>query len=401
MSDGSNLCTLIKHADVFTPEPAGKKDVFIASGKIIAMEDSIDLGSALAPEIIDAQGKRLVPGFIDSHVHILGGGGEGSYKTRTPEIMLSDITRGGVTTVIGCLGTDGTTRTITNLIAKARGLEEEGITCYIYTGSYQVPVRTLTGSIQDDIVLIDKIIGVGEIAMSDHRSSQPTVEDIAKVAAAARVGGILSGKAGIVNIHMGDGTRKLSFLEEIAENTEIPISQFVPTHVSRNPDLWASAIDYAKRGGFIDITTSITRDFPDNKGITPGAILKDAIDHGVPVENMTFSSDGQGSLPLFDEKGEFIRLSVGKVTSLFDSVRDAILHQNVPMEIALKVITTNPARILKLQRKGTIAVGKDADLVLLNENLEVDTVFALGRPMVRDGEVLVRGTFEEERDKPS
>ena len=401
MSDGSNLCKLIKHAEVFAPESLGKKDVLICAEKIIAIKDSIDLGNALDVEIIDAQGKRLVPGFIDSHVHILGGGGEGSYKTRTPEIMLSDITKGGVTTVIGCLGTDGTTRTMTNLIAKARGLEEEGITCYIYTGSYQVPVRTLTGSIQDDIVLIDKIIGVGEIALSDHRSSQPTVEDIAKVAAAARVGGILSGKAGIVNIHMGDGARKLSFLEEIVGKTEIPISQFVPTHVSRNADLWASAIDYAKRGGFIDITTSIIRDFAEEKGITASAILKDAIDHGVPVENMTFSSDGQGSLPLFNEKGEFIRLGVGKVTSLFDGVRDAILNQNVPMEIALKVITTNPARILKLQHKGTIAAGMDADLVLLNENLEVDTVIALGCSMVRVGEVLVLGTFEDGRNRPS
>jgi beta-aspartyl-dipeptidase (metallo-type) len=95
--------------------------------------------------------------------------------------MLTDITKAGVTTVVGCLGTDGCTRTMSNLLAKAKGLEEEGITTYVYTGSYQVPVRTVTGSIMDDVILLDKVIGCGEIAISDHRSSQPTKEEFAKI----------------------------------------------------------------------------------------------------------------------------------------------------------------------------------------------------------------------------
>ena len=394
MSDESNILKLIKNADVFAPVPLGKKDVLVAGSQIASIQEHIDLGNSLDFDLIDANGMILAPGFIDSHVHILGGGGEGSYKTRTPEIMLSDITKGGVTTVIGCLGTDGTTRTMTNLIAKARGLEEEGITCYIYTGSYQIPVRTLTGSIQDDLVLIDKIIGVGEIALSDHRSSQPSAEDLAKIAASARVGGILSGKAGIVNVHMGDGDRKMRFLEEIIASTEIPISQFIPTHVARNPDLWKSALAYAKRGGFIDITTSSTRDFAQKKGLRSSELLKMALDEGIPTDNITFSSDGQGSLPVFDDKGEFIRLGVGKVASLYEEVKDAIQNHGVPMENVLKVITSNPARILKLDKKGSIVVGKDADLVLLNERLEIDTVFAMGRVMIKDKEVQVKGTFE-------
>ncbi|MFH1941090.1 MAG: beta-aspartyl-peptidase [bacterium] len=388
------MLKLIKNVEVFTPDPIGRKDVLITGNSIGYIQDNIALGKSLEVETIDGSGKLLVPGFIDSHVHILGGGGEGSYKTRTPEIVLSDIIRGGVTTVIGCLGTDGVTRTMSNLIAKARGLEEEGITCFIYTGSYQIPVRTLTGSILDDIILIDKIIGVGEIALSDHRSSQPTVEEIAKIAAAARVGGMLSGKAGVVNVHMGDGKRKLSFLDEIIDTTEIPITQFIPTHVGRNPDLFQAAIAYAKKGGFVDLTTSVLKTSPDDKPVTSAPFLKKMLDEGVPVENITFSSDGQGSLPEFDEHGKFIRLGVGKVTSLFNDIRDAIMNHNVPIETALKVITSNPATILKLHQKGSISVGKDADLVLLDEDLEIDTVIAKGRIMVRQKEVVVKGTFE-------
>ncbi|HUV58611.1 MAG TPA: beta-aspartyl-peptidase [Desulfatiglandales bacterium] len=395
MSDEMRMIKLIKNANVFTPEPLGKKDVLITAEKIGYIQDRIDPGKEIDIEVIDAKGMLLVPGFIDSHVHICGGGGEGGFKTRTPEIMLSDITKGGVTTVVGCLGTDESTRTIRNLIAKAKSLKEEGITCYIYTGSYHIPVRTLTDSIQDDIVLIDEIIGVGEIAVSDHRSSQPTLEDIGKIAAAARVGGMLSGKAGIVNIHIGDGKDKLSFLEHVANSTEIPITQFIPTHLGRNPGLFEAAIQYAKKGGLIDFTTSSPEWPPIKANIKCSKALKEVLDQGIPVERVSFTSDGQGSLPRFDEKGEFSGLEVGMVTSLFKEVRDAIIDEKIPVEIAITVITSNPARNLKLLNKGRVHVGKDADLVLLNENLDIDTVIARGRIMIRNKEIMVKGVFEK------
>ena len=395
MSDEMRMLKLIKNANVFTPEPLGKKDVLITADKIGHIQDHIDIGKEIDIEVLDAEGMMLVPGFIDSHVHILGGGGEGGFKTRVPEIMLSDITSGGVTTVVGCLGTDETTRTISNLIAKANSLEEEGITCYLYTGSYHIPVRTLTGSIQDDIVLIEKVIGVGEIAISDHRSSQPTLEDIAKIAAAARVGGMLSGKAGIVNVHIGDGEGKLSLLEQIANGTEIPITQFIPTHVGRNPDLFESAIQYAKKGGLIDLTTSIP-EWSQRKGnVKCSKALKEILAQGIPVEGVSFTSDGQGSLPLFDEEGQYRGLEVGKVVSLYKEVRDAIIDEKIPIEIALTVITSNPARNLKLTNKGGIQIGKDADLVLLDENLDIDTVIARGQIMIKNREIIVKGSFEK------
>ncbi len=61
---------------------------------------------------------------------LLGGGGEGGFQNRTPEVKLSQLTSAGVTTVVGCLGTDGVGRDMTALISKARGLEAEGITTY-------------------------------------------------------------------------------------------------------------------------------------------------------------------------------------------------------------------------------------------------------------------------------
>ncbi|MDF2548388.1 MAG: beta-aspartyl-peptidase [Anaerosolibacter sp.] len=391
------MIKLIKGGEVYGPHYMGKMNILIVSDKIGAVKKDLSVGDdTLEIEVIDAAGKYVMPGLIDAHVHIIGGGGEGSFRTRTPEIMLSQITLGGVTTVVGCLGTDGTTRDMKGLLAKARGLEEEGISTYIYTGSYQVPVKTITGSPMDDIILIDKIIGVGEIAISDHRSSQPTVEDIAKLTAEARVGGILSGKAGIVNIHMGDGERQLDDLIEIIENTEIPTTQFLPTHINRSIKLMEKGIAYGKMGGLMDLTTSSDPDFLEEDEVKASTGLKMALDAGVPIEQITFSSDGQGSMPIFNKHREFVGLGVGKVSSLYREIKDAVLIDGVSMEDALKVATSNPARILKLKNKGSIEVRRDADLILVDQKtLSIDTVIAKGKVMVQGGQAVVKGTFEE------
>lgn len=391
------MIKLIKDAKVFSPEFIGERDVLILNDKIAAIEEdiSIDGVNGVEVEVISARGKILVPGFIDGHVHIIGGGGEGGFKTRTPEILLTDIIAGGITTIIGCLGTDGITRSMEALLAKAKGLQEEGITTYIYTGSYKVPTTTITGDLMKDIITIDKVIGVGEIAISDHRSSQPYNDELKKLAGDARVGGILSGKAGVIHFHIGSGPDMLKKLFDMIETTEIPFTQFLPTHINRNMNLLNEGIRYAKAGGYIDFTTSSDSDYLDDDETKASRALKKSIREGVPVERITFTSDGQGSLPRFNEKKEFVGLDIGRVSSLFKEVKDAILIDEIPMEIALKTITSNPADLLKLKGKGRIGKSYDADLVLLDEEtLDIDTVIARGQIMIQNKEIKTFGTFE-------
>lgn len=393
------MVTIIRNAKVYQPEYAGVKDILILGDRIAAVGEHLraDFGGSLEVQEINGEGMAAVPGFIDSHEHIMGGGGEGGFHTRTPEASLGDLIRNGITTVVGCIGTDGVGRDMTALLAKAHALENEGITTYAYTGSYQVPVHTLTDSLMKDIMMLDKVIGVGEVAVSDHRSSQPSFEEFARIAADARVAGMISGKAGIVNVHLGDSERRLDLIRRVIHETEIPASQFLPTHVNRNEALFEECLDFAAEGGTIDFTGNEDIDYwetiCDEVRVCRG--IRRLLERGISSDRFTISSDGQGSMPVFNAQGEYQGIGIGKASCLLKEVRECVQKESIPLETAIKGITCNPASILKLDRKGRIKGGFDADICLLEEGtLKLNTVIAKGQVMVKDGEQKVFGTFE-------
>lgn len=339
---------IIRNATVYNPDKLGKKDVLIVNDKIIAIDDKIEISSngIFDVEEINCKGKILVPGFIDGHVHILGGGGEGGFSNRTPEATLSTLTKAGVTTVVGVLGTDGVGRDMNALLSKARALEEEGITTFVFDGNYRLPIKTLTENLINDIMAIDKIIGIGEIALSDHRSSQPSFDEFVKTVADTRVGGILSGKAGIINVHLGDGKRCLDLINEVVEKTEIPISQFWPTHINRNAYLFEEGIKFAKKGGIIDFTGNSDPDLWEKLygEVKVTKAIKRVLEEGISEDNFTLTSDGQGSFPIFDNKGNYKGIGIGTSSCLLESIKACVFEENIPLEKAIRAITVNPAK---------------------------------------------------------
>ncbi len=388
------MLTLIRNARVYTPHHEGRKDVLFAGAKVIAIEENIALSTDVAVTEIDATEHLLVPGFVDSLVHITGGGGEAGFASRTPQMQLSDATTAGITTVVAALGTDALSRTHTDLVAKAKGLKEEGLNVYCYTGSYHLPAKTLSGDIEKDIMFIDEIIGVGEVAIADHRGSQLSVQELAKVAAQSRVAGMLSSKRGTVSIHVGPSNSHLSLLHEVAEQTDIPLSQFYPTHMNRNADLVTAGIRFAKSGGTIDFTASTTEYDLAHGELAAAEALAYCLNEGVPPHQLTMSSDGHASLPIFDEHNNLLGLEVGKERSLLDAFIQAVHVFGVSIEHALMSVTSNPADILGL-KKGRIEIEGDADLVLLDaHSLEPSYVWSKGKCMVENGRVAIKGMFE-------
>lgn len=377
---------LIKNVHVYGPEDLGIKDILIAGEKIELIQSNIEMDRKYV-KMIDGTGKYVVPGFIDPHVHITGGGGEGGPHTKVPEIMLSTLLCAGITTVVGMLGTDGTTRTTGNLFSKAKSLKEEGLTVYALTGSYRYPTVTLTGDVQKDIVYIEECIGA-KIAISDHRSSMVLDHELARLASDVRVAAMLSNKPGIVTVHIGDGAEGLNPINRVLKQTDIPITVFRPTHVNRKSELLIQSFDFAKAGGFIDVTCGISKEAPPSKVI---AMAKEA---GVPLDRITFSSDGGGSWSTYDEEGRLTEMGVSGVSTLFYEFRIMVKEFNYSISEALQFITSNTADSLGLRNKGFLKQGYDADMVILDKSFEIESVLMGGKLFVEAYKSVVKGTFE-------
>lgn len=384
---------LLTNAQVFAPEDLGLCHVLIGGGRIIAISRDKDELEARKATVTDLEGRRLVPGFIDGHAHVTGGGGESGFSSRVPPVPLGQFTRAGVTSVIGVLGTDDTTRDTKSLLAQTRALREEGLGAWCHTGGYHVPPVTLTGSVRDDIVYLDPVIGVGELALSDHRSSQPTRDELLRIASDAHVAGMISGKAGIVHLHLGDGERGLDLVRQALQLSELPARVFNPTHINRRKALFDEAIDLAREGSTVDITA-----FPvaeDEDAWAADVALLRYLESGAPTDRVTISSDGGGCLPVFNEKGEMLHMDIGRPASLIETFQ-TLLGNGAVLEHILPAFTSNVAAILRLHDRGRIRAGDAADLIVLHDNNDISDVMAAGIWHLQAGKQQIFGQFEDQ-----
>lgn len=387
----STSIILIKNATLYSPKNLGLVHLVIAGGKVVYIGKKCPtLGDELAIQTIDAEGHAVIPGFIDAHTHITGGGGEAGFSTRVPPVPLSQFTRAGVTTVVGLLGTDDLTRNTESIIAQVYALREEGLSAYCYTGGYHLPPTTLTGSVKSDIVFIEPIVGVGELAISDHRSSQPTLNELLKVASEAHVARLMTGKAGTLHLHLGDGERGLSLIREALNTAEIPARTYNPTHINRRKALFDEACELAKQGCWVDVTAFETGDV----GYEPAEALVRYMGQDLPQDKLTISSDGGGCLPCFDSHGHMTKMDFASSSSMTE-VFYQLLDEGVSMEACLPFFTSNVADLMNFKNKGRITLGCDADLLILDPNMRIKHVMAQGLWHVFDTHIIKKGSFEE------
>ncbi|MDU1143727.1 beta-aspartyl-peptidase [Aeromonas rivipollensis] len=373
------MLTLIEGAEIHSPAPLGQQDLLVADGRIAWLGKGLTVPPDWPLVRVDGRGRYLVPGLVDPLAHITGGGGEGGFAFRTPELAAGEALKAGVTTLVAALGTDSLTRTPAQVLGKVREFRAAGVSAYMYTGSYHLPVKTLTGRVESDIMLIPEVLGVGELAISDHRSSAPTRDELARLVSEARVAGLLAGKSGVSFFHVGDGRGALAPLRALRDGTDIPLRQLYPTHCNRNPWLFAEAIDWGRAGGWIDLTTSSFPELLDDGEQLAAEALVALLAAGVPADRISFSSDANASLPRFDGEGRLVEMRCGQIASLWqECVRACAL--GVSLEVALGVVTANPARALGLAGKGVIGVGQDADLLLIApEHLAIERVMSGGQ----------------------
>lgn len=366
------MLLLIEHGELYDPEPCGTRSLLIANGQVekIGPVDRRALDAlGVEHEVIDADGCAVVPGFVDPHEHLLGGSGEGSLALQSPEMFLREIVRAGITSVVGTLGVDTTMKTMAGLLARAKALKEEGLSTWLWTGGYNVPPTTVMGSIREDMLFVDEVVGAGEVAISDERGLNQSAQELAKLVRDTHVGGLLSGKAGLTHLHVGEEEPRLRPLREIIERFQVKPEWLYPTHVQRNTRLLREAIDLANAGAFVDFDV-VDEDL--------AVWLNRYIDNGGPLERLTISSDTDSSTP---------DLYYQQITGL-------VKQHDFTLDLVLPLVTRNTARALKLSAKGCLEVGKDADAVILSrDTLEIRDVIAKGKRMVADGRPIVSERF--------
>ncbi len=381
------MAYLVKNAHVYAPEDLGIRDVLVVNDRIVAIDSALSVALPNL-EVIDARGLIMTPGFFDQHIHVTGGGGEAGPVSRPPELMLSELIRVGTTCVVGVLGTDFISRSVENLLAKVRGLTAEGVSAWMYTSNYHYPPTTLSGTVSRDLYYVPEVLGC-KIAIGDHRSSFPTMQTVLELLSEVRLGGMISGKLGVLHIHSGNIPGAFDMYDEIVDRG-MPIKHIRPTHCSRIEHVFESSVKFALKGGYVDYTSGGDTCFGPC-----AASVKKALDMGVDPTHITMSTDGHGSMPRFNDKGEMIGMGVCGVEGNYVEMKRLVKEFGVDLSTALRFITSNVADALQLTGYGHVQVDQVANFNLLDEDLNLSMVMSRGRIMMREGEVLVKGTFEE------
>lgn len=375
---------LIKNAKVYAPDFLGPKDILTGGGRILAIKDKIE--SSVLFDEWDAQGKITTPGIIDQHIHIIGAGGKHGFSSITPEIMVDGLASCGTTTVVGLLGTDGSTKGVKPLYAKCKALDQEGITAFMFTGYFGLDQMHITNNVQDEMIFIDKVIGC-KIAISDVRSSYPTDLELLRILRQVRVGGLIAKKKGVLHIHLGGLSSKIDNLLRIVKDHEFPIKHISPTHMGRTKDLFEEALIFSKMGGMVDISTGGTN------YAEPYKILLCGLEKGADINTFTFSSDGNAGLDKLDENGNLIGFRKAPFELNVIQAKKLVNEGNLSITDAFKTITLNPAINLGLNHKGRIKENCDADLCFFDEELNLTDVIAMGKHLVKDQNILIKPSF--------
>ena len=102
-------------------------------------------------------------------------------------------------------------------------------------------------------------------------------------------------------------------------------------------------------------------------------------------EGITLSTDSNGSFPKWNQAKEIVGMDRGRISTLDETV-SSLISQGLERGLAYSLVTSSPARWMRLAGKGRIGVGYDADIVI-RDGQKVRYVISRGQVLVREGRV--------------
>jgi beta-aspartyl-dipeptidase (metallo-type) len=359
---------LLRNGHVFSPQYAGVNDILIEDGIITCIRPKISVSAFVCAREIDVSGMFVMPGLIDTHVHIIGGGGETGDGSLIAPLEAASLIQNGITGCVGMLGYERRRKTPQMLFEKAAQFNEAGVETYALTGSYQLPPATLTGSLTEDLETLELCMGAGEIAIEDSRVQGFAMEQIILLLQTVHKAAKKTQKPLKAVFHIGDKAKDLSLLFRMVKIYPQTAEIAIPTHVNRSAQVLEEAAKYIQMGGTVDITAGITPKEAEEGFIPAPQALAFLLDKTGGLDNVTLSSDAGGSIPVFDEKGAIVSCGTADASALLLDMQ-AAYRKGMKLSELLKAAAVNPAVIYGLSQ-GIIFEGARACINITDDDLQ-------------------------------
>lgn len=385
--------TLLQNATVYAPKRLGVTNVLVGGRSILAIGAELNADGILGAAVVDLTGKTVVPGLVDGHLHQIGGCGLQGYASRAPELWTGELALAGITTSVATPGMDTLTKNMESVLAKVYALESDGLSAYAFLGGGRRPYQTLTGSIRKDLFVIEKLVGV-KVFLGESAASRYTNDELIDLASELEWSARTTSKACLLHAHLGETEDPAVQLLFTIKNSSAAPERFQATHGNYTEHTMTASLELARAGCVVDLNPLLDPRAGVMAAIGVQEALPRLLQAGIDPAMLTMSTDGNANVPRLQpdgSRGPYVK----NLGSLWAAIAELVNDIGMKLEDVLPLVTSNPARVLHLGEKGHVRTGADADLLVLDSNLQIVDVYAKGRRVVGDGAPLIESMYEQ------
>jgi N-acetylglucosamine-6-phosphate deacetylase len=376
----------IENGEVYRPFEMPEGTVIVVDGNKVTYVGPKEVGYPANTEIIDASDRMVTPGFIDMHIHGCAGFDVTEGRNGFLEEMSRFLARHGVTSFLPAVVSTTKKRMIRAIEnvretqekkkrANVLGLYLEGPYLNVEKAGAQNPQYIRNPNITEVKEVLDaaeKTVKVVALAPEKANAIQ-VIEELKNrgiVASAAHTNASYHEMLLVIEAGLSHVTHVFNAMRDF-NGQEIGAVGAALLHEELTTELIADGVH---------VHPAAIKMLVKMKGYDKVVLISDAI-------SATGLPDGRyelGGLEILVNNGISTLPSgvlAGSTLTLDRAVKNMIELANVPVSEALKMVTLNPARVLRLRTKGEIKEGADADIAILDRNFNVQSVMIHGKPL--------------------